>query len=142
MKPINKLINTIFGIICTIGLVYFLYERNKIENRINSNPEFSIGKITYFRPSRSGNPVGITNSSGDNGSVEYFFVQNEDTIINRYGNNFGKIPESADCLGKKYMVVFNSNNPKESRILVDKPINDSVDFHNYIKEFEGRKVID
>lgn len=142
MKKSSKLINNIFGIICIIGLVYILYERNKIENRINSNHKFSIGKITRFRPSRLGNPVGITNTTGDSGLVEYFFVNNGDTIINSYGNNFGKIPKSNECLGKKYLVVFNSNNPKESRILVDKPINDSIDFHNYIKEFEGRKVID
>jgi hypothetical protein len=117
----------------------FFVDRNKLENRINANPEYGIVKITFFRPSRLGNHVGISNSSGDNGSVEYFFINNGDTIINRYGNNFGRIPKSIECLGKTFLVAFNSKNPKDNRILVDKPINDSTDFD--ILELTGKNPI-
>lgn len=142
MKPINKLINNIFGIICIIGLVYFLYERNKIENRINSNHDFAIGGIVSFRPYEAGNYIMRSYTAKDKGWIDFYFIFQGDTVKNGYDSFEAEIPENCDCIGKNYLVVFNSNNPKESRILIDKPIYDSIDFHNYIKEFGGRKVID
>lgn len=38
--------------------------------------------------------------------------------------------------GKKFLVIYDANNPKKSIIRLDYPITDSVDFKRYVKEFE------
>jgi hypothetical protein len=142
MKPINKLINNIFGIICIIGLIYFLNERSDKKRRINADPNFAIGRILSFRPYREGNYLFRSYTANDKGWIEFYYVFKGDTIKNGYDSFGGRIPEKCDCIGKLYLVVFNPNNLMESRILIDKPINDSLDFDNYILEFIGKKPID
>jgi len=38
--------------------------------------------------------------------------------------------------GKKFLVIYDTENPKESIIRLDYPIKDSTDFRRYVKEFE------
>ena len=39
----------------------------------------------------------------------------------------------------KFLVIYDTVNPKESIIRLDYPIKDSTDFRRYVKEFEQKR---
>jgi len=41
--------------------------------------------------------------------------------------------------GMKFLVIYDTVNPKESIIRLDYPIKDSTDFRRYVKEFEQKR---
>jgi len=41
--------------------------------------------------------------------------------------------------GMKFLVIYDTENPKESIIRLDYPIKDSTDFRRYVKEFEQKR---
>lgn len=46
------------------------------------------------------------------------------------------LPDEGVVAGQRYLVVYNADKPEESRILFDKPIQDSADFDRYIAELK------
>ena len=131
-------INRKWEVRITIMLILFivifviLFPKYK-EQRIKNNALFTVGKINS-----------IENGHRAASAFYYYkYLVNKDTISsNRSGNSVKNI-----FLNKNFPVIFNSNKPKENRMLIyprdferfDIPFPDSL---NWVKEYDSDSIIE
>jgi hypothetical protein len=105
-KKINRIgIFLMFLVIVIIG-IYLYLRQNKLEN----NHRYSIGTVTHFEAQRGSFGVDFKYKISD---IEY----NEGSTVNfKYSN----------IIGKRFYIKYYPSNPKNSEILLDLPVCDSI----------------
>jgi|GEM_PF-4506236 len=140
-------------ILCVLGVVGFIFGINRLETRnqrlanhrfesLYASGQFARGKVMYFGNNTS------TNNRSYRASIHYAF---ESKSGNKYESNISTLlPDFFDKAEKKdwklefekankndsFLVLYDTENPDESILMLDRPINKSSDFDKYIKEFE------
>lgn len=128
----KKIIGYIIILIVAIGFYAIVMKYNHDENtKIFSNPEYTIGELTYFSDAKG--YVGKT--PGRPSEIKYVYSINGNKLENKYVAGEYNIPFSGPIVGEKYIVIYLKSNPQESRMLFDYPIKDSTDFQKYMKVF-------
>lgn len=131
----------IIAIIVGIIIVFFVTRaQKKYNNKILNNPQFTIGKVTFFSSSKGGvivPKIVHSNPKPTNIFIKYLIDTTE--YENRYssGPGISYIPDTGIQKGDKYLVVYNEKNPKESCMLFEYPIKDSGDFERYVKDLKN-----
>lgn len=117
MKKKNVISLGLFLLLIVLTFVYRSQKQNR-ENFIKTNGQPAIGEVyTFSTYSRSGS------------SIKYKYHVNR-----MHYSQIGKsIPEWLQK-GDKFIVMYLEKDPRESILLLDYPIKDSIDFQNYIKE--------
>lgn len=139
-------------VLCVLGVVGFVFGINQLETRnqkltnqkfeyLYENGQYSEGTVLNFSKSRTGNVSSRTN-------INYSFISKVgDTIETSIGS---LKPDFFDKETKKewklkfyeakkkesYFVLYDSLNPQESILILNKPINKPNDIDKYIKEFK------
>ena len=87
----------------------------------------------------------VTNlkGKGDTGnSIKYIYSVGNKFFVNSYGENYhADIPNDKPDLSVLYLVIYQKDNPKNSFILLNYPVNSSKDFERY-KEMFKEKIPD
>jgi len=70
----------------------------------------------------------ISRSGGYNITIEYTYRANRIKYDNftQVSDVIKNCPSHKDCFNKKYVVEYSTKNPQHSRILLDKPLEDTV----------------
>lgn len=120
----------------------FLYifkssEKNRAEREnFSKNGNLTIGVIKF---KSIGNKsvsykYNVENKEFRGGDPRYYMDPNGSDVFD---------DEEKSKPGKRFLVIYDINNPKKSIIRLDYPIKDSADFKQYVKEFEQmRKQIE
>jgi len=77
-------------------------------------------------------------------SIAYTYLVNSNELRGGDGHCYDDSSEAAEVFtnpqktnaGDKFLVIYDTVNPKESIIRLDYPIKDSTDFRRYVEEFE------
>jgi hypothetical protein len=129
-----RILSTLLYIIFLVLMFYFVNEIFK--NSRKERKDFSLkGELT----------IGVITlkGRGHSKSVQYEYIV-KDKQLRRGDSHYYMDPNGSDIFddkekskeGKKFLVIYDANNPKESIIRLDYPIKDSMDFKLYVKEFE------
>lgn len=121
MKMKSIILFVVFLIILVLG---FLNRRQVRENKklISDTGFYSIGIIKSI--SKGG--------YHSNGGINYTFK-----LDRNYSGRISDWPSKSLNKGDQFLVLYLKEDPRESILLLDKPIKDSTDFQRYVKEFEG-----
>ncbi|WPO78434.1 hypothetical protein [Flavobacterium sp. KACC 22761] len=127
----------IIGITGPIWLIYYEIKRDFDVQLLSKDFALTTGKIDkYFIPNIKGSIPSI-GKSADHNYIEYSYVVNNIVETNSYDENyFIKIPNEKPNLNISYLVLYERNNPKNSFILINYPINNLNDLNMYKKKFE------
>ena len=128
---------TILGIFA-VSFYVVIMKYNRDENqRIFSNPGYTVGELTYFSNAKRAIGVpGLMAQSAKPSEIKYKYVVNNNNIENKYVDGIFNVPFSGPIAGEKYVVIYLKTNPQKSRMLFDYPIKDTADFARYMKEFK------
>lgn len=130
-------------IVLIIGgvILFFLLRSQKQEQETFLNKgEFTIGEVTFYSSSKPGFIIPKGSGSTPKPSNVFFEYKINNTIYEmRYSNSPGisYIPDTGVHEGEKYLVIYDKNNPKKSRMLFEYPIKDSSDFERYVKKLKN-----
>lgn len=94
------------------------------------NGDYSIGVISsksYSKPESVSFLYNVNNVEIKGGDTKFYLDKNAFEVFN---------DKEKSKPGKKFLVIYDANNPKKSIIRLDYPIKDSTDFKRYVKEFE------
>lgn len=92
--------------------------------------DYSIGVISsksYSKPESISFLYTVNNVEMKGGDTKFYMDKNAFGVFN---DKEKSIP------GKKFLVIYDTNNPKKSIIRLDYPIKDSSDFKRFVQEFE------
>lgn len=132
---INKEIKKAFLMIM-IGLAFLSIVKRPYkekEKRIFRNPEFAIGEVINYKPSRGGP------SRGGTAKVEFIYNRKGKEYKNKYSAGIYLIPPRGVETGDRYLVVFVKDEPEEGIMLFNYPVKDSTDYINGIEKFKNDK---
>lgn len=133
-KNINFQLKLIL-IILIFSAVYLMTRRVKEDNKITSLiSDFSLtkGKIKLYIVSKG---KGYKGQSGN--SIKFIYNINKKIIENGYyENNFVPIPNEKPDLNTDYLVIYEKENPENSFILLNYPLNGNNNLEKYKKLFE------
>jgi len=124
------------------GLVLFflLRSQKQEEERIINNGKFTIGEVTFYSSSKPGFIIPRGGGSTPKPSkVNFKYVVDSIEYENHEANGPGisYIPNKGIQEGERYLVIFNINNPEDSKMLFKYPIKDSGDFERYVKDLKN-----
>lgn len=118
---------------------YITEVKNKIE-QLENKKDFTIGTIEGTSYITGGNFIKSLHFKITINRVDFHCVQGrtETNCLspNLSDNNFKTNKPFKE--GENYLVLVNINEPKESLMYLDKPIKDSSDFKNYLKELKEK----
>jgi hypothetical protein len=127
----NKRDNMGFLIFITfVVIVLFILKINdqRRTKLLTMNGIYSIAKIELRSHYRAGGNTGSSKSS----KVEYSFLINKKCYEDSHSAG---IPTGVNK-GNKYFLLVDKNDFTKTEIFFDRPINDSLDFERYVKEFD------
>jgi hypothetical protein len=132
-------------ILIFIGILFFLIvigfygyynQQNGDETtEIFKKAKFSVGKVVKFKSIK----VGSKHSTGESSRVTVEYNIKDSLFKGTQAGDTFFTPEYSIDENVKYLVVYDSTNPQQFRILFDSPIKDSNDFVRYIKN--SRKIL-
>ena len=109
-------------------LCFYAFQENVKYNLLQKKYSITDGEIILYLVS---NKISLRGGSGRN-SVEYFYFVNNQKYINKYDENgFVEIPDYKPNLNIKYIVMYQKDNPENSVILINYPLNSANDYANY-----------
>lgn len=137
-----KTIDLQFKILCFIGIagsIWMMYtevNRNTNVDLLKVNFELTSGKIEkYVIPNIKG-AIPSLGKAADHNYIKYSYEVNGKKETNSYDENyFIKIPDIKPNLEIPYLVIYEKNNPTNSFILFNYPINSTDDLNVYRKLF-------
>ena len=124
------------GILGSIWLMYnSIYKNNNVQ-LLQRNFELTTGKIEkYIVPNIKG-AIPSLGKGADYNYIKYSYEVNNNKVTNSYDENyFIKIPDIKPNLDISYLVIYEKDNPANSFILVNYPINNPADLDRYRKIF-------
>lgn len=124
------------GIVGSVWLMYTEINKNNNVNLLKQNFELTTGKIEkYIVPNIKG-VIPSLGKAADHNYIKYSYDVNNNKLTNSYEENyFIKIPDVKPNLDLSYLVIYQKDNPSNSFILVNYPINNEDDLENYRKIF-------
>ncbi|WP_294142923.1 hypothetical protein [uncultured Sanguibacteroides sp.] len=116
---INKEIKKAFLIIMVCLAMISIIDRpyKEREKRIFRNPEFAIGEVINYKPSRGGPS-----------KVEFTYNRKGKEYKNKYSAGIYLIPPRGVGTRDRYLVVFVKDEPEEGIMLFNYPVKDSTDY--------------
>lgn len=139
-QTIESQLKVIIYILIT-GFIFLIYNTIKESdnyNRLKNNFSIAKGKIIeYFVPNLKGGlpSKGISSSSN---RIKYIYEVKLEKFENAYSENIHlKIPNVKPNLEIEYLVIYETNDPKNSFILLNYPINDNNDIKKYQTIFKN-----
>ena len=140
MKRKIKMTNifTIVVIVATIVVgVIHRKDKQRYHEELKGSADYYIGEVIKFTSATSSLAAPKFANRGRNAEIEFFFVSNDKKLVCKYDDWTGYIPSRNVIEGDKFLVLHPKGTlSSESRILLDYPIKDSIDFKRYVKEFE------
>lgn len=125
-------------IILIIGFPAVIYFAQKQEadlrRDIRSHIAYSIGTITDYVGGNRGMIGKIGRVTASNPKVKITFKTHNSKIETTSKGLLSS--KMRDCVGKDYVVVYDSVNPENCILLFYYPVKDSTDFAKYIEEFK------
>lgn len=128
-------------IILIVGFGFGIFRSINDDNNmvvLANNFLLTSGKIKkYYVPNLKGGlpSSGISSSPT---SIKYTYLINDIEIENAYSPDyFISLPDEKPDLSIEYLVMYEKNNPKNSLILLNYPINKKNDLEKYKKKFEN-----
>lgn len=129
-QNINNGLKIILALVIFVSIFfsYSNYVENISFNALKNNYSLSKGKIiTYF----ISNKVSLRGGVGSN-NVKYTYSVNNTEFENKYSERgYVDIPDLKPDLSIEYLVLYQKDSPKNSVILLNYPIENSVDFEKY-----------
>ncbi len=116
---------------CLSIFAYLSYQRGESFKQLSENFSLASGTITNYEI------VPVVRGSGGN-KINYFFNVGGKTYSNGYRDKpFGNIPDDKPDLSVPYLVIFESQNPDNSLILLNYPIRNRDDLASYKRKFRN-----
>ena len=103
--------------------VNYIFDERNINNEIYNNLAYTNGRVTNYQSSTSPTTGGAITS---NCHVKYKYTV-QDKKYEVYYNDFAfTIPDIEFDRNKDYLVIYDKNKPKNSRIILEIELNDSI----------------
>ena len=120
-------------------IIYIILKSKRDETKeIFNDPEYAIGTVTWFSEHKPSTIVYWEQKSAD---IRFVYTIGSIEYEQYYDATTYNIPFKIDVnIGSQYLVIYKENDPEKSRILLDKPISDSLTLNAYKEKLKGKKL--
>lgn len=134
-----KIFEYVIVSICILGIIIFKVVHVQENRRIFKKTGFAIGYVEKYEPSDMTSVYipKFVKKTPRAPTITYNYVIDSVVYVNHYSSDAYKIPPEGIELGSTYLVVYNLNNVKESRILFEFQINKNLNFEQIVSKYKN-----